>query len=145
VAQLLEWGADPVTLYQRVYEEGTPSRLRLLGEALASLSLTADGRIASLTITREMFGRTGTTEADTENFINYTLTIKGVEIGLMFTELEGVVKVSFRSKGEIWVNRLAQLFGGNGHKNAAGAKIKGEPLDVVVQRVISRASQFQER
>lgn len=139
VADLLEWGADPGTLYRRVYEEGSAGRLRLLGEGLASLSVSPDGRVAAMVISRRMLEKTGTTEADTENFINYTLTISGVEIGLMFTEMPDFIKVSFRSRGDLPVNTLARQFGGNGHKNAAGARISGRSLEDTVQEVTARA------
>ena len=142
VAQLIVQGADPARLYQRVYEENPPRRIRLMGMVLATLETLADGRIAYLTATREMFSGTGTSESDTENFINHTLSIRGVVIGLMFTELPGLVKISFRSKGNIPVNKLAQQLGGNGHLNAAGARVGGEPLERVVPRVLEAATNF---
>ena len=90
----------------------------------------------------EMFKQTGTTEEDIENFINYTLTIAGVQIGLMFTELREEVKVSFRSRGDIEVNKLAQEYGGNGHKNAAGARIPAARLETIRDRVVESSKQY---
>ncbi len=60
VANLLECGADPVTLFTKVYERWSEGRIRLLGETLAGLTSTADGKIVSVRITRDMLTRTGT-------------------------------------------------------------------------------------
>lgn len=141
-ADLLERGADPVEIYRNIYDQGTANRLQLLGHALSTLQLAHGGKVAHLSVTREMFKQTETTEEDIENFINYTLTIAGVQIGLMFTNLGEAIKVSFRSRGDIAVNLLAQDFGGNGHKNAAGARIPGAGLDAIRSQVIARAEHY---
>jgi phosphoesterase RecJ-like protein len=141
-AVLLEHGASPVEAYQKIYEQGTANRLQLLGHALSTLQLAHGGKVAHMSVTWEMFKRTGTTEEDIENFINYTLTIAGVQIGLMFTELHEEIKVSFRSRGDIAVNTLAQEFGGNGHKNAAGARIPAARLEAIRDRVVASSEQY---
>jgi bifunctional oligoribonuclease and PAP phosphatase NrnA len=142
VAQLLQLGADPVAIYEHVYERGTLNRMRLLGLALANMKTLHHGKIAYMVISRDMFASTRTTEVDTEAFVPYTLTIDGVQIGLMFSEFNGMVKVSFRSKGDIWINELAKEFGGNGHKNAAGARIPNAPLDEIVAQVLENAGSY---
>lgn len=138
VANLLDCGVDPVHAYHEIYEQGTANRLQLLGHVLATLQLAHEGRVATMMLTREMFSKTGTSEEDAENFINHTLTIAGVQVGLMFTELTDGLKVSFRSRGEIAINKLAQEFGGNGHKNAAGTRIAGGSLDLIMPQVLER-------
>jgi phosphoesterase RecJ-like protein len=142
IADLLEHGADPVRSYNHVYEQGTADRTKLLGNVLASLQLALGGRVAYMIVTREMFSGTGTSEEDTDNFINYTLSITGVQIGLMFTELAEGVKVSFRSRGDIAINKLAQEFGGNGHKNAAGARIATGTIETLLPLVLERAQAY---
>jgi bifunctional oligoribonuclease and PAP phosphatase NrnA len=142
IADLLEHGANPVEAYQKIYEQGTANRLQLLGHALSTLQLAHGGKVAHMSVRREMFKQTGTTEEDVENFINYTLTIAGVQIGLMFTDLHEVVKVSFRSRGDIAVNKLAQEFGGNGHKNAAGARIPAARLDAIREQVVASSEKY---
>jgi phosphoesterase RecJ-like protein len=142
IADLLEHGADPVRSYNHVYEQGTADRTKLLGNVLASLQLALGGRAAYMIVTREMFSGTGTSEEDTDNFINYTLSITGVQIGLMFTELAEGVKVSFRSRGDIAINKLAQEFGGNGHKNAAGARIATGTIETLLPLVLERAQAY---
>ncbi len=142
VAHLLQAGADPVAIYEQVYERTSVKRLRLLGMALANLQTLYDGKLAYIVLTHEMFETTGTTEEDTDAFVPYTLTMEGVQIGLMFSELDGIIKVNFRSKGDISMNELAKEFGGNGHKNAAGARISNVRLDETVSLVLKRAGKY---
>ncbi len=143
IAHLIEAGADPTIIYQNIYDQNTPERLRLLGMALAGMKTEYSGKVAYLTITRQMFTETGTSEADTDAFIPYTLSVEGAQIGLMFTELEnGVIKISFRSKHDIWINRLAREFGGNGHQHAAGARVHNAELVDVVTSVLEKTKPY---
>lgn len=142
IAHLLDRGADPVYIYQQLYEKGSASRVQLLGQALSTLQLAHNGKVAYIVVTRDMFDRTRTKEEETENVVTYTLGIRGVQLGLLFTELPGSIKVSFRSKGEIEVNLLAREFGGNGHKNAAGARVQNASLSEVVSSVLDRAQHY---
>ena len=93
-------------------------------------------------LTKDMFRMTDTFEVDTDAFVPYTLMIHGVQIGLLFSELEGTIKVNFRSKGDIWINELAKEFGGNGHKNAAGARLPNARLEEVVPQVLEHADAY---
>lgn len=142
VADLIDMGADPVSTYQHVYEGGPANRLQLLGEVLAGLRQAHDGRVCALSVTRDMFRRTGTSEIDTDAFVPMTLTVGGVQMGLMFTELSDCIKINVRSKGDIAANELARDFGGGGHRNAAGARVAGGALDEVRARVIERSQNY---
>lgn len=141
-AHLIECGADPVSIYAQIYERWSNGRIHLLGEMLAGLSTAAGGTIAHVTITREMLTRTGTNEDDTDNFTTYPMSINGVRAGILFLELSDGIKISFRSKGDIPINELAKQFGGNGHKNAAGARVTGRPLLEVRAEVLAAAELF---
>jgi len=142
VAHLIACGADPVAIYSEVYERWTGGRIHLLGEMLAGLKTEADGRLAYVTITQEMLTRTGTTEEDSDNFTTYPMSMAGVMAGILFLELSSGLKISFRSKGDIPINELAKEFGGNGHRNAAGARIHGETLDATRNRVLRAALKY---
>jgi phosphoesterase RecJ-like protein len=141
-AHLIECGVDPEDVYDQVYSQWTPGRIQLLGETLAGLTTACDGKLASITVTREMLQRTGTIESDTDNFTTYPMSVLGVKAGLLFLELEDGVKISFRSRGEIPINELAKLFGGNGHRNAAGARVDKRNLNDVKRDVIAAAKPF---
>lgn len=142
VAHLIECGADPVTIYHEVYEQWSPGRIKLLGETLARLCTASDGKLAYVTITQEMLARTGTSEEDTDNFTMYPMSIRGVVAGIVFLELKSGFKISFRSKGDIPINELAKEFGGNGHKNAAGARLYTGTLEEVRDHVVLSAAKY---
>jgi bifunctional oligoribonuclease and PAP phosphatase NrnA len=142
ISDLIDRGANPSLLYQKIFEEGPVNKLLLLGKALESLHVAHQGAVAYIILRQSAFTETGTTEEDTDNIINFTLTIGGVKIGMMFTEFPNSIKVSFRSKGQIPVNKLAQEFGGNGHLNAAGARLTNLPLDDIVNKVVERSKQY---
>jgi phosphoesterase RecJ-like protein len=142
VSRLIASGADPVGIYAEVFERWSTGRIHLLGEVLAGLATEFGGLLAHVTITREMLSRTGTSEEDTDNFTTYPMSIEGVRVGILFLEVAGGVKISFRSKGMIPINALAMEFGGNGHRNAAGARIAGADSGDVRSRVLSAAARY---
>lgn len=142
IARLIESGADPVELYNQVYNRWSPGRLRLLGEMLSHLETAYGGRLVHVTVTQEMLKHTGTLEEDTDNFTSYLMSMDGVVAGILFLELNQGFKISFRSHGDVPINELAQQFGGNGHKNAAGARFSDALLSEVRTAVVSAAEKF---
>jgi phosphoesterase RecJ-like protein len=135
--QMVSYGINPWYVAEKLYESQPRQRLELLGLALSTLHVTDRGNIASITVTLEMFDKTGATPELTDGFINYPRSIGGVEVAVFFREVEkGLFKVGFRSKGKVDVSALASAFGGGGHHNAAGCKISGS-LDETKQRVLS--------
>ncbi|HXX64588.1 MAG TPA: bifunctional oligoribonuclease/PAP phosphatase NrnA [Bacteroidota bacterium] len=142
VAHLIECGADPVQIYREVYERWSSGRIRLLGATLATLKTEFAGRLAHISITEKMLAETGTTEEDTDTFTSYPMSVDGVRAAVLFLELPEGVKISFRSKGNIPINELAQEFGGNGHKNAAGARVEEHALAAVRARVLAAAGKY---
>jgi phosphoesterase RecJ-like protein len=124
-AELVRAGARPEAIYEQLYERNTLPRLRLTGLVLERLKTSADGRIAYTEILRSDYAATGATPADTEDLVNYTRSVDGVEVGLFFMEQpRGGVKVSFRSRARVDVGRVAEQFGGGGHRLASGAVIE---------------------
>ncbi len=142
-AELLEQNVIPNEVFDRLYDQSKFSKLKLLGEALESLQLYGkEGKLCYIVLKQEMFERLNAVESDTENFVNYTLSVQGVEIGLLAIELKEGFKVSFRSKGSIPVNKLAGEFGGGGHTNAAGARIHNGKLEEYLPSILSKAEQY---
>ena len=128
-AELLELGVDPWEMTVRVYEQQPLARMKLLAEVLGTLELAAGGKLAMLTITREMVARTGTHLDLTDGFINYGRSVDGVEVAASLREPENGSsswRVSFRSRGNVDVATIAQKLGGGGHRNAAGCSIEGD-------------------
>lgn len=127
-AELVKTGLVPYEIYKRVYNIYSPDQIRLLAEVLRHIRFASDNQIAYLTVTRDMLKRYGKTEDTNDDLIAYPRDISSTRVAMLFTEKEGSIKVSFRSKepGLIDVNLIAAQFGGGGHRAAAGADIPGE-------------------
>lgn len=139
VAELLEQGVNPEKVYDQLYDQSKFSKVRLLGRALNSIQLTGDGKIGYMVITQNDFVGLDAIESDTENFVNYNLSIENVVLGILFIELKNGFKVSFRSKGNIPVNLLAKEFGGGGHTNASGARFFTNNMQEMIPVIITKA------
>jgi phosphoesterase RecJ-like protein len=133
--QLERAGARPTLLYEQLFEQNTLPRLKLMGMVLDRLRVTETGRVAYTHIERADYAATGAVPQDSEDLVNYPRSVAGVEVGLLFMEQpRGGVKVSFRSRG-VDVARLAEQFGGGGHRLASGAVVDA-PLDQAIARVL---------
>jgi phosphoesterase RecJ-like protein len=136
-AELLDAGAPIDAIYRDLFERNSLGRLRLMGETLSGLRTEADGRIAYATVTRDAIARAGAVPQDTEDLVDFTVSLKGVEVGMLFLEQSrGGIKLSLRSRNGLDCARLANTFGGGGHRAAAGATLP-EPLEASVERVLS--------
>jgi phosphoesterase RecJ-like protein len=134
-AQLLSYGVNTREIAVNLYERRSLAELKLLGYVLQSAQIT-DGIIWS-SIPTSVFRETNTTVADTERLVEELRSVEGIEVAVLFKELEnGKIKVSLRSKGRAAVNLVARAFGGGGHEQAAGCVIPGE-LEEVQERVLA--------
>lgn len=142
VAHLLELGVNPTYVYDQIYDQSKFGKIKLLGGSLASIELFASGQIAVMVVPQKMLQETKTLEADIDGFVNFCLAIENVKIGLLFIELKNGMKISFRSKGKIPVNKLAAEFGGGGHTNAAGTRLFDGSINDLKQKVIKAAEKY---
>jgi phosphoesterase RecJ-like protein len=135
-ARLVEAGANPAAIYNALYERETLGRLRLRGEILSRTTAELEGRLVHTYVLVDDFARTGSLPSDTEDAINLTLTVSDTEVAVIFVQQpEGGFKISFRSRAQVDCSKLAEQFGGGGHKAAAGASLQGT-LDEVRPRVL---------
>jgi phosphoesterase RecJ-like protein len=139
-ACLVRFGVDPSRIADALYSDNSVSRMRLLGLALSHIDVM--GEICSLTLTREMLDLCGASMEESEDFVDLPLSMRGVKIGLLFREqVNGQVRISFRSKDEIDVDEIARHFGGGGHEAASGCIVHGkidEIKKIVVEEVARR-------
>jgi len=144
-ADLVEAGADPWTVAYNVFEGWAPARMKLLGVVLETLLTSHEGRVATLTVTREMMARTQADDDMVEGLVNYARMLSGVEVASLVWEwrpaADGspVTKVSLRSRGNVDVSRVAVALGGGGHRSAAGATVPGS-VDEVRARVLAESA-----
>jgi phosphoesterase RecJ-like protein len=131
-ASLIDAGARPTEIYDKLYQNMPLSRFLLMRRMLNTLTLYFENRFAVQTISHEDFVETGADYHDTENLINECHRIETVKASVLLVELEdGRVRCSLRSRGAVDVSVIAARFGGGGHKMAAGAFVPG-PLDHAV-------------
>lgn len=137
VSHLLEIGIDKDDIYRRVYNTYSESRLRLQGFVLCDkMKVFMDKSTALITLTDEELKRFNYKKGDTEGFVNMPLQISGVLMSAFFREdsESGLIKLSFRSAGDVPCNRFSTtFFNGGGHQNAAGGEFHGT-LDEAVAR-----------
>ncbi|MGG1879280.1 bifunctional oligoribonuclease/PAP phosphatase NrnA [Paenibacillus cisolokensis] len=137
-SELLSHGVNGPELAELLLEEMTLPQMQVLVQALNTLSLSEDGKIAWVYVTPEHMKLCGAINEDLEGIVNYPRNIQGVEVGILFKQLEnGGVKVSLRSAGKVDVAALAQSFGGGGHVRAAGCRMEGN-LEEVITRIVER-------
>jgi phosphoesterase RecJ-like protein len=129
-AELMRAGARPTALHEQLFEQNTLGRLKLNGLVLDRLQVTDGGQIAYSEIHRGDYAATGAEPPDSEDLVNYTRSLAGVEVGMLFMEQQrGGVKVSFRSRSRVDVARVAERFGGGGHRLASGARLDAPLAD----------------
>ncbi|MEO6304035.1 MAG: bifunctional oligoribonuclease/PAP phosphatase NrnA [Bacteroidia bacterium] len=125
LSELLKTGIVPADIHSAVYDTYSYERLKLLGYLLSEkMEIVKDVPAAYFAITEKELQKFSYKKGDTEGIVNYPFSINGIKVCAMFMESEeGYVKISFRSKGKIDVNKFArEHFSGGGHINAAGGK-----------------------
>ena len=122
VSKLIEQGIDKDKIFWKVYDNYSIDRMRLLGYCLnQKLKVFPEYAAAYISITRAELDKYNYEPGDSEGFVNYPLSIKGIVFSVIFIEHEEHIKISFRSKGEFYANHFAMKhFNGGGHRNAAG-------------------------
>ncbi len=134
VAELIDSGARIDEIYRQLFERNTLGRLKLMGETLRGMETTCDGRVAYATISRDDLLRTGAIPPDSEDLVDFTVSMRQVEVGVLFIEqLRGGVKASFRARRGLDCAKLAAQFGGGGHREAAGATLPGSMTECVAR------------
>jgi len=130
-AQLIDAGAKPAAIYNALYEQDTLGRMKLRGIILARITVELEGRLAYTHVLLEDFAATASLPSDTEDAINMLLAIAGTQFAVIFVQLpNNAFKISFRSRCGVDCSKLAEQWGGGGHKAAAGATISGTFADV---------------
>lgn len=124
VALLMRGGLRHAPLNHRISSRWTLNRMRLLTEVIGTLELFFNGQVAVAAVTQEMFERTGTGVADTDELINFVRLLKGLRVAVLLRQdAADRVKFSLRSFGEDNVQTVAARFGGGGHRNASGGTL----------------------
>jgi phosphoesterase RecJ-like protein len=126
-SELIKVGVKPAQISEVVYNSYPWSRIELMRQVLATVERNENGTIAWMRQTLEMAESSEAVDGDNNGFVNIPLAAKEVEAVVYMREVQpNAYRVSLRSKGNINVARVAEKFGGGGHKNAAGCRIEGD-------------------
>jgi phosphoesterase RecJ-like protein len=146
VAELLQYNIDKNHIYYRIYDNFSCDRLQLLGYCLNErMEYFPEYRAALIWLSRSDQKKYNFRTGDSEEFVNYPLSIKGVRFSAFFIEKEDHVKVSFRSKGDFPVNTFsADHFNGGGHRNASGGELY-ESLEAALEKFRGLLPEYREQ
>ncbi|MAR42847.1 MAG: DHH family phosphoesterase [Flavobacteriaceae bacterium] len=123
ISELFKKGIDHTKIHEKIYDNFSFDRTRLLSVALKNLKLIKKLGVAYTILSKESLAKHNFKKGDTESFVNFGLRIEGISVSVIFIEdaAENIIKISFRSKNKIDVNKFAKkYFNGGGHKNASG-------------------------
>ena len=146
VAELIKAGANNSEIHNRIYDENSEGRLRLLGYCLAEkLTVLKEYRTAFFSLRSDELKRFNYKKGDTEGVVNYALSLEGICFAAFFVERDDAVKTSFRSKGSFDVNLFARKnFNGGGHAHAAGGE-SDLSLDEAVIKFVSLLPEYKKQ
>ena len=134
VSDLIDTGIDNAMVYQNIFDNYSEDRIRLLGFALSEkLKIYNDLHTAIISLTEKEMQKFNLEKGDTEGLVNFPLSIAKIKVSVLLKEKEGRIRMSFRSKGSISVDKIARdHFEGGGHTNAAGG-ISNEDMESTIK------------
>jgi len=136
---LLKCGIDAVQIFRNIYESMSFSDLKLINNVLLNVKKDSSGRIAWVKIKENLLKKYRPRMDLSDNILNFIRSIKGVEVSVIFREINKQgrnVRVNLRSKGRVDVNKIAQHFGGGGHKTSSGITLRNMNIDRAEKKVI---------
>lgn len=122
MVELIEKGINAENLHRLIYDNFSESRIRLLGHALSQkMTIIPEFHTAIINLSKQDLENFNYQNGDSEGIVNYPLSIRNINLSILLTERENLIRISFRSKGKLAVNHIAtKYFDGGGHVNAAG-------------------------
>jgi phosphoesterase RecJ-like protein len=133
ISELLHKGIDKDAIYNKVYNDYSECRIRLEGYVLyEKMKIFKEYNTSLITLSLEEQKKFQWKKGDTEGFVNIPLSIEGIIFSVFIREEEGLIKISFRSKGTFPTNQIAsEVFNGGGHLNASGGEYYGKLEDAI--------------
>ena len=128
-ANLMKYGINSWDISEKIYENKPLKRILIMKEALNSLVISKNKKVAIMVVEKEILKKYNATSEDTDGIVNIGRSIQGIEFSVFIREEDNGCKISFRSKGNLDVSSFAKEIGGGGHRNAAGAFVN-ESLEV---------------
>ena len=136
--ELVDTGIEVNKIHRALFDNNSITRLKMLGFVLNNkLVHLPEFKVVYMSLSAEDLKQFGSQSGDTEGFVNYGLSIKGVQMAAIFIERGDLIKISFRSVDDFSVSEFSRKhFDGGGHKNAAGGRSTAS-LDETISRFLS--------
>ncbi|MDQ2745685.1 MAG: bifunctional oligoribonuclease/PAP phosphatase NrnA [Acidobacteriota bacterium] len=126
-SELIKVGVKPAAVSEVIYNSYPWSRIELMRQVLDTVRRDATNKIAVMRQTLAMADTAESVDGDNNGFVNIPLAAKDIEAVLYMREVKpDAYRCSLRSKGDINVARVAEKFGGGGHRNASGLRVEGD-------------------
>lgn len=135
-AELIDAGIDNSKIHSSLFDNKPFEKVKLMGTVLSNIELALDNKVAVLSIPKGMLESFNLPNADTSDIISIGLGIKGVEVSLLLKEVEEGTKSSLRSKNDVDVRKVAEIFGGGGHIKAAGLMQKNTDMEKAKENLL---------
>ena len=147
VSNLLKTGISHFEIHNQIYDNNKPERIQLLSFALSQIKIIEDLNTCYISLSQKNLDKFNYEKGDTEGIVNYGLSIKSIKFAVIFMENsnEKVIRISLRSRGDFNVNEFSKnIFGGGGHKNAAGA-ISKKTLSKTIDYFLKSLNNYKEQ
>ena len=131
-------GLQHSRIHEDVYDSWTENRMRFIGYAMhQKMEVSANGKLAIIALSEEEIRPFNLLAGDTEGLVHRPLGIHTVKVSVLLTQKNGLIKLSFRSKGQIDVSSFSrEYFNGGGHFNAAGGSSE-ESMEATLKKLKS--------
>ena len=127
-AEMIDRGARNYLISTLMFDTKSKAQLELEKRAIETIDYRMDGKIAIITLTTEMMKSTGADESETEYIVSLPRQIEGVMAGVTIKQKgERLCRISVRASDGVDASEICRLFGGGGHKGAAGCSIEASP------------------
>jgi len=139
-SELVKQGVNPAWISEILFYNNPAEKVKTLGKVLSTLEMDPSGKIAWLTLPQKSSSSLQSFWEESEDYVVFPQSIKGVEVSLLFKEVTpNSYRVSLRSRGNVDVSEIAEKFGGGGHHNASGCSVNGDyatAKEIVLKQVI---------
>ena len=139
--ELVDIGVEPQKVAFHFTQKRSLASIRILEKALSHLELHFQGRVSTLFVTQDDIKATGALMPDMEGIVDYAKSLATVEVAVFAIEMEGEYRISLRSKS-VDVSRVADVFGGGGHKVAAGFSVKQTSLHETLDTILTKINEL---
>lgn len=144
ITELVKAGVNPAKVSENINSRVSLAKIRLRAYMLSNFALHHNATIATIVVSKEIQKKCGFKRSDTKNIISELRDIATVDIAIMFLEQDDYTKVSLRSSNSFDVSSISVLYGGGGHKNAAGFDIKTDDVEILKKEILKKIKRFKE-